>query len=398
MALKHKLGDLAADLLALPLRLGGARTYRFFLDALWTRFPADEFSDAEIRPTLYFPEPRMPDREEFPLVERVFAAFRRAKDAQREWRAELLPASGWQNVMNDAYAPLGSALETGDLDSFHFFLANFLSWKRRTGIENSRLVYECSLDERRKRHFERQIMRSLLIWWARVESQGRDFSALALPDVSNPCGVVVDGHLVSRGSIFSEVYGRMLADLVPGEHPVVAELGGGFGRLLYFMSGNLRRFTYVGFDIPEVLCCASYFLMRTFPEKKFLLHGEADIDSQSFTDYDIVLLPAVEIAKLHNGGVDLFINENSLGAMRAAACRHYVEEICRVAKQFWHRNHEVRRFAFADGTSTMLNREYPVPPERFDLCGRYCDVGSVLGNGRLDLKSDMYCYYYRRRA
>jgi len=83
--------------------------------------------------------------------------------------------------------------------------------------------------------------------------------------------------------------------------------------------------------------------------------------------------------------------------MQADTCRHYVEEICRVAKQFWHRNHEVRCLTFVNGASSLPNREYPVQRDRFELCGRYCDIGSVLADERIDLKSDMYCYHYRRR-
>lgn len=65
--------------------------------------------------------------------------------------------------------------------------------------------------------------------------------------------------------------------------------------------------------------------------------------------------------------------------------------------QFWHRNHEAQRFDYSDGESSLLNHEYPVPREEFELCGRYCDVGTLIGEGRFNVESDMFCYHYRRR-
>lgn len=233
-----------------------------------------------------------------------------------------MPASGWQNVIENAYSPLIEALETGDLQTFHFFLANFLSWRRPTGIEISRIIHEYSTDDRKKHYFEQQVMQPLLHWWGRTESHGRDFSALALPAIANPCGVLVDGHLISRGSIFSDIYARMLAAMVSGDRPIIAELVGGFGRLIYFMSASLDRFSYLNFDLPETLCCSSYYLMQAFPDKRFLLYGEEELTADSLQSYDFILLPATELSKLESGCVDLLINENSLGEMRGDTCRH----------------------------------------------------------------------------
>ena len=63
--------------------------------------------------------------------------------------------------------------------------------------------------------------------------------------------------------------------------PVIAELGGGYGRLFYFLSQHFSEFTYIGIDLPEILCCASYYLMLAFPDKRFLLYGEAEVTPQS---------------------------------------------------------------------------------------------------------------------
>jgi len=80
------------------------------------------------------------------------------------------------------------------------------------------------------------------------------------------------------------------------------------GRLAYFLFGNVGRCCYVGFDVHEVLRCASYFLMRAFPDKKFLLNGEGELESASLANDDSILLPGTELAKLDDCSIDQFID------------------------------------------------------------------------------------------
>jgi hypothetical protein len=201
----------------------------------------------------------------------------------------------------------------------------------------------------------------------------------------------------SPGSVFSEIHARLVAGFVHPDRPIIGELGGGFGRLFYFLSQHLRDFCYVGFDLPETLCCASYYLMKAFPEKRFFLYGEENCDAKSLQKYDFILLPSFEITKLPDDSVDLFINENSLGEIEASACRHYVEEICRCANAFWHRNHEVYRFQFKGNGTSLVNREYPIPANKFEKVVRYCDCGPLVRADRLNRDSDLVWYYYRSR-
>jgi hypothetical protein len=159
----------------------------------------------------------------------------------------------------------------------------------------------------------------MLRWWQRCESPGRDLSALAIPRHGNMCGALVDGQLIAPSSIFGDVYGRLLAGFAGDERPVVAELGAGFGKLLYFVSRHLDAACFVDVDLPESLCCAAYFLMKSFPDRRFLLFGEDDLTRRSFEEFDLVLLPSFGISRIPDRSIDLFINENRLGLMHADA-------------------------------------------------------------------------------
>lgn len=397
MTLKRRAANYLADMFAFGLRMGNEKTYRFFLDALWERYRVKWDSGEKLEMSLYCPKFLEPDPADAPLIERIFTAYEKASSQQENVDARFQPSVMWQNIFRRSFPDIAESLPGRDLNRFHRFLANFGSWPEPTGIEESWLIRQSSTDENTKLHLQQKIMAPLIRWWLRLESQGLDLSALEIPRHGNFGGTRVNGHVISPGSVFSQIYGRMLAGFVDVERPILAELGGGFGRLFYFLSQHLNQYCYAGFDLPETLCCASYYLLKSFPEKRFLLYGEGEWDANSLNEYDFILMPAFEITKLPDDGVDLFINENSLGNIEATACRNYIAEICRCSKSFWHRNHEARRFTFADGTTSLLNHEYPVCEEKFERIVRYCDAASLVRADRLNREGDMFWYYYRSR-
>ena len=402
MSWKGRVGNGVADALACVLRLGRQKTYRFFLDALWERYPVDDGERRPVDISVYRPPHVAPDEAERPLVERIFTAYRAAKIDQRRQPAAFQPSSMWENILRAAYRDVTESIDGSDLSRFQDFLANFGSWREATAIEESQLIRQCDESDVKRRHVEQKIMAPLIRWWQRFESHGRGLDALEIPRHGNFGGVMVDRHLISPGSVFSDVHARLLAGFLAGfldkERPVIGELGGGFGRLFVFLSRHFPHCRYVGFDLPETLCCASYYLMKSFPDKRFLLYGEQAWDEAHLQAYDMILLPSFELPKLPNQSIDLFINENSLGEVEASACANYVDEICRTANGFWHRNHEAIRFEFEGNTTSMLAHEYPVPENEFVRVARYPDVGPFVRADRLDHDSDMFWYYYRRRA
>ncbi len=390
--IKAPVADRTADLLAGLLGLGGKDAYRNVVNALWERQPA--FGKFDIK--LCVSNHVSPDASERPLVERIFAAYRQAKLDQAKQDPIFLPRGGWKNVLDSAYSSLIEGFENNDIDRFHYFLANFGAWEQPTGIGESWVFSRLKASERKRKHFEQHKMAQLIQWWETFESNGRSLSELTMPRFGNQGGAMVDGHLILPESIFSEINARLLAGFVEQPKPVIGELGGGFGRLCYFLFHHLPAITYVEFDLPELLCCASYYLMLSFPDKRFLLYGEGDLTPNSPADFDFVLRPSWEITRLADKSIDLFVNENSLGMVPPDACRLFVKEICRSSNAFWHRNHEVRRNPLDDGTTTLVNREYPIDRNQFREVVRYCDVARLVGHDRSKIKSDMYWYYFRR--
>jgi putative sugar O-methyltransferase len=308
-----------------------------------------------------------------------------------------VPTGGWKKVMDSAYRPLRQALESEDIRSFHSFLANFALGDAQTGIEESSRFQRIAASKKKREHFEQRVIGQLVHWWKTYESDGRELSQLAAPQFGNQSGFRVEGQLITPNAVFSDFYSRLLAQLMNQQRPTVAELGAGYGRLAYFLNKQLPHSKYLDFDLPEMLCCASYYLMLALPEKRFLLYGEQPLTVEAIAEHDIALMPAYELSKLPDQCLDLFLNENSLGVMPPTTAGHFVREMCRTSRALWHRNHEVRRNPFEDGTISLINREYPIDAEQFDLLVRYCDIERLIGNSLSTSKNDMVWYFYRRK-
>lgn len=222
---------------------------------------------------------------------------------------------------------------------------------------------------------------------------------LDVSNAGNQAGAFIDGVFAGPGSFFNEIYGSLLASLIEDvEHPVVADLGAGYGKLAYFILRDREAFTFIDFDLPETLCLAAYYLMKMWPEKRALLYGEGDIGREDVARYDPVFMPSYEIEKLRPVSVDLFVNKNSPGEMTEDAVRNYVQHIARAAKSFFfHMNHESYHSPYADGSQRLMGYEYPVPKEEFRLLMRYPDLGNLLYQGHVDLHMDIFFYLYERR-
>lgn len=396
MNVRRQLARTLAGSLSRLLKLLGPRAYVSLVDALWEAQPFLTERPAEMDVAIHSPGYVTPAAEELPLVERIFAAYGRAREAYARPDDMFRPSSMWQEMIDTAYGDLRGGWSAGDLTRFHFFLANFGAWKETTGIEESRLVREHAADPRKRRHYEERVVAPIVGWWLHNESRDRGLEALAMPRHGNLSGVFVNGVFTTLQSVFSEVHGRLLCDVLKPGRPIIAELGGGYGKLFYFIAKGLREFCYLDFDLPETLCCASYFLMKTFPKKRFLLFGEDELSPEALATYDFILWPGPEISRLADDSVDLFINENSLGDMKPDTCRFFVGEIARTAKALWHRNHETIRVPFEGGTRSLVNAEYPIPRDRFPRVLRYCDVGSLIHRGRVNFNSDMFWYFCQR--
>jgi hypothetical protein len=340
---------------------------------------------------LHSPEYVEPDKRELELVERIFQSFIKMKEAQKHINNRaFIPSSIWQEHINNDYQYLVSGWKENDIDKFHFFLSNFGSWKSYTGIENSPEIVRAKFIK--KRYVENEIFyKSLKTWEWFNKGRDKKYSDLSYPIHGNQAGAYLKENFIGVGSFFNEIYGSILSGIISDrEHPVVADLGGGYGKLAYFTLRKINKFTLINFDLPEVLCVEAYYLMKTWPEKKVLLYGEKEYLGDIHQEYDLIFMPNFEIPKVGHSTIDLFINKNSMGEMTKESVTEYLKYICSSSHYFFHMNHEfVRRL----DNNSLLASEYPIP-NSLKLILRYPDMGHLLSKGKVDFKMDIFMYLY----
>lgn len=348
--------------------------------------------------TLHCPDYVQPEVADYGLVERVFCAFKAMKKDQPSQPACYAPAPMWQTFLDQAYANLTEGARTGDLDRFHFFLANFGTWKQYTAVESSVLIRDHMTSFLRQEYLRNDIFHKQFTFWRWFYNHRKSLSALSYPLHGNQSGAYVNGVFVGVGSFFNEIYGSLLSEVVRTEsRPVVAELGAGYGKFAYFTLRNLYHFVYLDFDLPETLCLASYYLMKAFPDKRVLLYGEEPYTTATHARYDLIFMPPWEMAKAGERTVDLFINKNSLGEMDKNSVNAYLRGIARATRYFFHLNHDVVPARIGDHQVGLLAHEYPVPADQFRLLLRYPDLGHLLFHeGEADFGMDIFLYLYER--
>ena len=339
------------------------------------------------------------DRSELEIVERIFQSFRKMKKNQKNISNCYLPSSMWQEQLDKSYFYLTSGLKENDIKKFHFFLANFGSWKTCHGVESTTLIRDNMTSLIRRRYLKNVIFYNQLKIWKWFYNNRKPISCLTYSTYGNQAGAYIDNIFVGPGSFFNEIYGSILSELISDiKHPVVADLGAGYGKLAYFTLRDVDNFTFIDFDLPEILCLAAYYLMKVWPNKKVLLFGESDYSSETHGQYDLIFMPSQEICKVCQSSIDLFINKNSLGEMTQEAVINYINYITKATRYFFHMNHDIHPNIYSNNERGLLGYEYPVPRSEFKLLFRYPDVSHILYQGGVDFNMDIFSYLYERKT
>jgi putative sugar O-methyltransferase len=168
------------------------------------------------------------------------------------------------------------------------------------------------------------------------ETSGRfELADLAGPQVGNPFGVVIDGVLVQYRSEYQHYCAHRVLSCLDGRSGAIAEIGGGYGGMAYYLLRDSRRIRYLDFDVPESLALASYYLLKAFPSARFLLYGERDLAAETLAAFDIVLLPLFEMARMPPGSLNLAFSSHVMGDLCDGAMAQYLHLIGRMTTDYF---------------------------------------------------------------
>lgn len=338
------------------------------------------------------------EKKDKELYERIFHSFKLMKKDQKNCNKIYQPSSLWQNHIDNDYNELKKSTDKNDIEIFSFFLSNFGNWKNYLGIENQILIKKYNSNVLLRNYFKYEIMMNQINNWSLYSKNSSSLQDLNMPKHGNQIGVEIENNFLTPGSVSNYFYAEMINNFLSNikGRQVIADLGGGYGKLAYYLIKNKKNFCFIDFDLPETLCLAAYYLMKTWPDKKTFLYGENSFDKSCLDNFDFIFLPNYEIEKLNNNSVDIFLNKNSLGEMDPDSSKNYIKIISEKCKIFFHMNHETYRNHFDNEKCSLINSEYPISKD-FNLILRQPDLGdSIYESNKINYNSDIFTYVYKK--
>ena len=143
-------------------------------------------------------------------------------------------------------------------------------------------------------------------------------------------GYDIDGRLYNVDTLkFYEVLiglerARVLGAVRDRDHPLVCEIGAGWGGFAYQFKSLLPRATYVIVDLPELFVFSATYLGALFPDARFLFAGPEGVSGlDGWRDADFVFVPHTSSRLVSTLPLDLVVNMVSFQEMTDAQVRGY---------------------------------------------------------------------------
>lgn len=323
-----------------------------------------------------------PQKDDIAIAERILASYQKALSDSGNRDPRYQPSVTWKRNIAVAYEPVHRASEQNDPAILAEFLVNIGQSPVFLGFESTPIYQRYAWNPIGRQHIKSKIFRRQLDLWDWYWNGLREVSVASQPNHGNLPGALIDGEFYTPWSLN---YYNIADFIVRWAKPngKVSELGIGNGKLAYYL---FKRSVdqYYGFDLPEVVCVAAYYLLKCFPNSGISLYGEQRTL--------INLLPAFCLEDLEN--TDIFVNKNSLGEMASSTVDLYVQQISRTTNTLIHINHEFSP-AQHEGELGVPAHSYPIEEARFRHLVRYPDFASLSFDG-WNLKQDIFINVYQR--
>jgi hypothetical protein len=102
--------------------------------------------------------------------------------------------------------------------------------------------------------------------------------------------------------------------------------------------------------------------MSAFPERKFVLYGERQVEfGQALESNDVMLMPNFELPQLPDDSVDFFINTGSLSEMDYATVEEYIAQVARTCRLYFFHDNSDRPVTKGGGHTEIPSSRFPIP-------------------------------------
>jgi len=304
------------------------------------------------------PDPR-PYEARLAAAERICLMYAAAKRDQADAPSAFLPAGEWV-AYHEQFAAFHRRLLERDLPAVEAALRDF--WRNDHGAivkEYATFAQVRDRVEPRCGRFHRMVRRNWLVWRDVI---GADPSALDVPPIGNPWGVVIDGRLVAPKAARYHALGVQIGGLVADRcAPTVVEIGAGYGGLAAFLLRDEPGLRWIDLDLPETLVYAAWHLLGAHADARVFLYGEGSMpDALEPGRFDAVLLPNHVIGALPDRAADVLVNTFSLSEVGPAALAAYLGEAARLTGGYF-LHHNMNR-------AGVVNRGHErIPASSFDV-------------------------------
>jgi hypothetical protein len=269
------------------------------------------------------------------VLERICAAYIEAARRERFAAEEYQASAWWRQVKLASLGPVIRALSSRDIASLRGMYSNFFRDASSAGLIGvpyglTRAYFDKQIKDFHRRFFLGDALYGI-DYWKTATGDRFPLEVLAGPEVGNPFGLMIDGTLVRAGAAYQHYSAYKIASRLPSARATVAEFGGGFGGMAYYLLRDHPGVKYIDFDVPESLALTSYYLLKSFPHLKFLLYGESALTRETLASADVVLMPLFEMESLPSESVEMVFSSHAMSDISQDAMSAYVKTIFRIS-------------------------------------------------------------------
>jgi putative sugar O-methyltransferase len=280
--------------------------------------------------------PRLDDQSsDETLLKRICAAYTKAAKQQQVASAEYRPTPWWEQQRDLNLKAVREALNANDIKSLSGMYQNFFRDPCSAGLialqSMSKDYFGGTIKDVHRRFYLIDALYRMDYWKAQT-CDCYTIRDLAGPTVGNPFGIVMEGTLIRMGAEYQHYCAHRISRLLEPGPATVAEIGGGFGGMAYYLLRDRPGTTYIDFDMPESIALTAYYLLKAFPQLNFLLYGEAELTRKTISQVDVVLMPVFELADMPEGSADLTFSSHAMSDLARESMNQYLQDIARVTR------------------------------------------------------------------
>jgi hypothetical protein len=270
------------------------------------------------------------------LLERICTAYIKTVEQQASAPDTYKATEWWEQIRRGNLARVRKALLGRDIGALQEMYRNFYRDSCSAGLLGvpfgmAKAYFGGAMKDVHRRFYLSHVLYRIDYWAAQTDNRFV-LSDLAGPRLGNPFGIQLGDTLVRVGAEYAHYCAHRISLLLESRKGTVAEIGGGYGGMAYYLLRDQPGVTYLDFDVPESIALSSYYLMRAFPQLNFLLYGEQNLIGETVDQFDVILMPLFELDALPADSVNVCFSSHAMSDLSSEAMDIYIGDISRATR------------------------------------------------------------------